>query len=393
MNAPSAKKNVFRRHPILTGFAGLSLAFIIFAMLTQNTEYKKLDYSKAIVTDDHAIVCPQSLLFDLRADHDANAILDAFTALSSRDEKARALGCEVLQGGIAVTAHRMSAPFDTYVSVGLSGTGSDEFFTMESELKNDPLAQVASAPTAGTVGTSPQTIADSNDTARLSFQAQLEKLEKPMPNLRWLPTGQDELLVTPYGPCAYLGVRPPQYIVTTMHLNPYMPSVPVSIVGTFADKGTAATAAEKYCHEWYVAETGNAQNKAVTDHMWFTPDTEEAVSAPAEAPAAIIVPSPDNNPASTQASPSEAPARDGPAPLQYNTQFDQELTACVLSNAPHNGSSSPDTGSYALHILNDSCQRQYSAWIEKCVATGDTQRNCVSTSLKLAQDELKQFAK
>jgi len=110
MNAPSAKKNMFRRHPILTGFAGLSLAFIIFAMLTQNTEYKKLDYSKAIVTDDHAIVCPQSLLFDLRADHDANAILDAFTALSSRDEKARALGCEVLQGGISVTAHRMSLP-------------------------------------------------------------------------------------------------------------------------------------------------------------------------------------------------------------------------------------------------------------------------------------------
>lgn len=133
---PGMKKNVFRRHPILTGFIVLSVAFFVFAALLPRTEYKKLDYSRPIATDDYAIVCPQTLLFDVRADHDANAVLETFTAFSHRDEKARALGCEVVHGDIPVTAHRMSSPFNDYVSISIPGFESGGFFTMEGDLKN-----------------------------------------------------------------------------------------------------------------------------------------------------------------------------------------------------------------------------------------------------------------
>jgi hypothetical protein len=119
----------------------------------------------------------------------------------------------------------------------------------------------------------------------------------------------------------------------------------------------------------------------------------QSAGEPAETHAQNVSPSRDSKPASTALSPSEASASDGSAAIPYNTQFDQKLTACILSNAPRNSLSSSDTGLYALHILNDLCQPQYSAWIKKCMAAGDTQRNCVSTSLTLAQDELKQFVK
>ena len=233
--------------------------------------------------------------------HDENAIRDeenairrVFNSISHGDDNAYGLGCVVWKLGTFVTARRMPSPFDTYAAVRPFGTGSDDpgsdFFTMEDELTNDPSADI--------LHPSDQALADDHfaesDTGRLQFQAQLEKLEKPMPNLRWLPTGQDELLVTPYGPCASLTESADSsqgYVVLKEHINPYMPSVPVDVVGTFAEKGTAATAAEKYCHEWYVAETGNAQNKAVIDHMWFTSDSEEAVNAPSEASAEIVRPS------------------------------------------------------------------------------------------------------
>jgi hypothetical protein len=258
------------------------------------------------------------------------------------------------------------------------------------------------APSTGTTGTAAQAIIDSYDADRLRFKDQLTHLNKPMPNLRWLPepaaqgdfpNQMDALLVTPYGPCANLTGNSRGYSVVTMHVNPFMPAVPSTILGSFADQATAATAAEKYCRDWYSVEANKPQIAARTDHMWFTPDAEEAVDSPAETSAANSIPSPDGNSASTVISSGEAPAGDGLAPIQYKRQFDRELTTCILSKAPHNGFSSPDTGLYSLHILNDLCRTQYSTWVDKSMATGDTRRNCAATSLGLAQDELRPLAK
>jgi hypothetical protein len=133
------KKNWFRRHPVAVGtmLVGWLIIFLCWLAAYNTPEHKKLDYSRQIYTVQGAIVCPQSLLLDPRADHDANAIFEVFTALSDRDEKARNLGCEVLREGIPVYAHRMSEPFDTYISISMSSDRQDGLFTMEADLEND----------------------------------------------------------------------------------------------------------------------------------------------------------------------------------------------------------------------------------------------------------------
>jgi hypothetical protein len=95
-----------------------------------------LDYSKPIYTIDHAMVCPSSLLFDNRADHDARTIVAAFYSLWNRTEKAHALGCEELQEGIRVFAHR-GEYYKSLVFIGF--TSEDEIttvFTLPSQLTN-----------------------------------------------------------------------------------------------------------------------------------------------------------------------------------------------------------------------------------------------------------------
>jgi hypothetical protein len=129
MNPERQRRNVFVRHPIIFGVAILVIAAVLFTPKTP--ERKKLDYSKPIYTVQSAIICPQSLFFDPRADHDPNAIFDVFISILHRDEKARALGCEVVREGIPVTAHRMESPFNDYVAVSLSGQQNSSLFTME----------------------------------------------------------------------------------------------------------------------------------------------------------------------------------------------------------------------------------------------------------------------
>jgi hypothetical protein len=146
-------RNVFRRHPFLCGFVILVVLFFAFARWAELTAPppKKLDYTKPIVTGEGAIVCPQSLLFDLRSDHGPDAVFSAFTAISNRTEKVHAIGCEEIRGGLPVIAHRMFPPNEDYVAVTFRGAlAAGEFFTMEGDLENPeeavPLAQPAAIP-------------------------------------------------------------------------------------------------------------------------------------------------------------------------------------------------------------------------------------------------------
>lgn len=95
-----------------------------------------LDYSSPIFTKDRTIVCPQSLFFDIRADHGPEAVYSLFTSIVSVDSKAKALGCELWRGGLSVYAHRMSPPFDDFVSVSFSRDAAS-LFTMEPHLTNN----------------------------------------------------------------------------------------------------------------------------------------------------------------------------------------------------------------------------------------------------------------
>ncbi|MCU1224669.1 MAG: hypothetical protein JWQ42_2762, partial [Edaphobacter sp.] len=102
-------------HPFFTIFIFLFIAVCVFCNRSQSKyEYKKLDYSKPVFTSELAIVCPKSLLLDVRADHGPAAVWDAFMSFTSRGEKARALGCEEWIGGIPVHAHRMTSPFEDF---------------------------------------------------------------------------------------------------------------------------------------------------------------------------------------------------------------------------------------------------------------------------------------
>jgi hypothetical protein len=311
MRSGRAEKNVLQRHPFLFGTAAIVIAAIAF--MPKGSDYKPVDYSKPVYTEDSAIICPQSLLFDLRADHDANAIFEAFTSFSHRDEKARALGCEVVRGGIPVTAHRMSSPFSEYVAVSLGGISTGDFFTMEGgNLENGPAdegsPQVSTIKTAGTTEAS---ITSSYETSRSDFRNQLSKLGKPMPNLRWFPQTAvqgaypnqiDSLLVTPYGPCANLIGNDQGYGVVSMHINPYLPPVASKIVGNYPDQATATAAAESYCKEWYANERAAPQRPGQTEHMWFAPEEERSSDTPAE----IIRQPPTSDPTPTEGGASAA---------------------------------------------------------------------------------------
>lgn len=89
-----------------------------------------LDFSKQIYTSDHAIICPQSIFYDYRADRGFEEVSNLFTAIFSRAEKEKALGCVEWKAGIPVKAHQMAAPLDSYISI------DDAYFTMKPHLQN-----------------------------------------------------------------------------------------------------------------------------------------------------------------------------------------------------------------------------------------------------------------
>jgi len=313
-----AKKNVLHRHPLLFGTVAIAIAASV--LMPKSPAYQKLDYTKPIYTRDYAIICPQSLFFDIRADHDANAIFDVFTAFTGRDEKAKALGCDVVRGDIPVTAERMLSPFDTYVSVHFAGI-QGEFFTMEGgNLKNGVLQEVASqtSDTPDTPGPPAQ------ETIESEFEKRLPTLEEPMPNLRWLPIPtlnprpdklEDAELVTPYGPCVEIigNAKRTGYVVLKSNTTEFLGGYDTS-------RAAAKKTAEEYCHEWYSDEASKHQNSSQTDHMWFKPDSEERSEPAAEIMRAI--PESDSTPpveSSSQAAAPVTPTAQPSAPPEHFT--------------------------------------------------------------------------
>jgi hypothetical protein len=92
-----------------------------------------LDYSRPVFTNGFAIVCPLGVLFDVRADHGPEAVLDLFTSVLNVKSKEEKLGCVEWRGGLKVDAVRMSQPSDLHY-VQVNGT----FFTIEAHLTNKP---------------------------------------------------------------------------------------------------------------------------------------------------------------------------------------------------------------------------------------------------------------
>lgn len=281
--AGERSRNVFVRHPFIFGATALLFAALVFS--PESPKPKKLDYSKPIYTAGSAILCPQSLFLDLRADHDALAIFEVFTSFLHRDEKARALGCEVVREGIPVTAYRMDEPFHHYVAVSFAGHQDSTLFTMEPNLENDE--------TRGSflpVPTTPFSLkpGGSMEAARLDFQKHLSTFTEPMPNLRWVPLpainphpdGQeDAMLVTPFGFCADLTGNAAATGYAVVRFNQGLDAEPgkIQFVGGYDQTRSAATkAAERYCHDWYTVEASKSQGSGRP--MWFTPDMEEVLA-------------------------------------------------------------------------------------------------------------------
>jgi hypothetical protein len=95
---------------------------------------EKLDYSKPVFTDDHATVCPVSLLHSIDANHGPEQVLEMFMSFLGRSEKEKELGCTELVGGIPVTVSRVGDGPLIYIS--LPGDGVPTLITVESELTN-----------------------------------------------------------------------------------------------------------------------------------------------------------------------------------------------------------------------------------------------------------------
>lgn len=107
-------------------FWGAVAALAIYSIVKSNEPKKPippLDYTKTVYTADHAIICPLSLLSDPRADHDAMAVFDLLhLSMFNAQSKAEKLGCEVVRGGIEVTAVPMGGSDDYVVLDGVNFT-------------------------------------------------------------------------------------------------------------------------------------------------------------------------------------------------------------------------------------------------------------------------------
>ena len=94
-------------------------------------EAATLDYSKPIYTTHDAMVCPLSLMTDVRADHSPELVMRAFYSFWGKEDRARKLGCEVLQEDVRMyNVHPMGG-----IIVDLSPNGV-ALFTIERELRN-----------------------------------------------------------------------------------------------------------------------------------------------------------------------------------------------------------------------------------------------------------------
>jgi uncharacterized membrane protein (DUF485 family) len=124
-----------------------------------HNENPELDISKPIYTMPRAIICPVSLLFDAHADHERETVNDLYlewlpdpsflpsTYVFDQESKAKALGCEIWQGGIRVeAAHMKQLLGGSWFVPGLSLMEiSGNHFTTTDQLTND-MDQTVPAP-------------------------------------------------------------------------------------------------------------------------------------------------------------------------------------------------------------------------------------------------------
>jgi len=298
LNSPQERpRNLLQKHPFAFVVVTLALGFFAFVQWSDmNTPPpQKLDYSKPIVTGYSSMICPQSLLYDIRASHDGNALFLAFTAITGRSEKAEALGCEIVREGIPVQAKKMMG--DNFVAISISGL-SGSFFTTESQLENPEGSVSISSPSGGM-----DSLATATESARVDFRKAFPTLDKSLPNLRWFQDqieGEDAQesasLITPYGGCIDLvGNRSAGYSLLFDGNYYHAPHEKGTIVGVYQDRLTAIHAAEDYCHRWYLTERNEPPNVARDSHIWFAPESEATASTD-QVPAAITAASsPDRN--------------------------------------------------------------------------------------------------
>ena len=98
------------KRPMVTLFA-VGIVIAAFVILSQDNQgpdtatapVVPLDYSKPTFTTIRTIVCPMSLLLEIRAGYAPDKVADMFNSLWSRTEKAHELRCEELQPDIPVT--------------------------------------------------------------------------------------------------------------------------------------------------------------------------------------------------------------------------------------------------------------------------------------------------
>jgi len=79
------------------------------------------------------IVCPQSLLSAVDADHAPDKVVEMFNSVWNRSSKAKELGCVELQEGIPVFATKF---IEGFAAISLSENKSPSMFTVENELTN-----------------------------------------------------------------------------------------------------------------------------------------------------------------------------------------------------------------------------------------------------------------
>ena len=78
-------------------------AIFLFALISNNEadriSPRTVDLAGWVQSGYQAIPCPMDLFYDPRADHDAGSKFSVFMNVFSRDEKAKAFGCEVMSAG------------------------------------------------------------------------------------------------------------------------------------------------------------------------------------------------------------------------------------------------------------------------------------------------------
>jgi hypothetical protein len=95
----------------------------------------ELDFSRPIFTDANAVVCPEALLWDNRAEHSADAIAEkAFASIWNHSEKVKEAGCQEWKAGIRVyvTSHRKNA----FITFTLTPDGWPQYITLSPYLAN-----------------------------------------------------------------------------------------------------------------------------------------------------------------------------------------------------------------------------------------------------------------